>query len=101
MVAEAAWTMTLSNCCPERGESAIKCIKIRMRSRLTGDMLNVLMHVSINGPSFGTEKCDNMVQRAAEIWLAETNRRKLRSPKENKVTVTKVIAALALTLHDL
>ena len=54
MVAEAAWTMPLNNCWPERGGSAIKRIKTRMRSRLTDDMLNALMHVSINGPSFGT-----------------------------------------------
>ena len=44
MVAEAAWTMPLSNCWPERGGSAIKRIKTRMRSRLTDDMLNALMH---------------------------------------------------------
>ena len=87
MVAEAAWTMPLSNCWPERGESAIKRIKTRMRSRLTGDMLNALMHVSINGPSFGTEECDNIVQRAAEIWLSAKNRRKLHSAKENKVVI--------------
>ena len=67
MVAEAAWTMPLSNCWPERGGSAIKRIKTRMRSRLTDDMLNALMRVSINGPSFGTEECTDIVQTAAEI----------------------------------
>ena len=54
-----------SNCWPERGGSAIKRIKTRMRSRLSGDMLNALMLVSINGPSFGTEGCDNILQRGA------------------------------------
>ena len=44
MIAEAAWTMPLSNCWPERGESAIKRIKSRMRSRLTDDMLSALLH---------------------------------------------------------
>ncbi|PFX13734.1 Zinc finger protein 862 [Stylophora pistillata] len=85
MVAEAAWTMPLSNCWPERGGSAIKRIKTRMRSRLTDDMLNALMHVSINGPSFGTEECTDIVQRAAEIWLSAKNRRKPRLPKESKM----------------
>ncbi|XP_068742052.1 uncharacterized protein [Montipora capricornis] len=85
MVAEAAWTMPLSNCWPERGGSAIKRIKTRMRSRLTDDMLNALMHVSINGLSFGTEECTDIVQRAAEIWLSAKNRRKPRSPKKSKV----------------
>ena len=61
MVAEAAWTMPLSNGWPERGGSGIKRIKTRMRSRLTGDMLNALMHVSINGPLFGAKECDNIV----------------------------------------
>ena len=87
MVAEAAWTMPLSNCWPERGGSAIKRIKTRMRSRLTDDMLNALMHVSINGPSFETEECTDIVQRAAEIWLSAKNRRKPRSPKESKVLI--------------
>ena len=87
MVAEAAWTMPLSNCWPERGGSAIKRIKTRMRSRLTDDMLNALMHVSINGPSFGTEECTDIVQRVAEIWLSAKNRRKPRSPKESKVLI--------------
>ena len=87
MVAEAAWTMPLSNCWPERGGSAIKLIKTRMRSRLTDDMLNALMHVSISGPSIGTEECTDIVQRAAEIWLSAKNRRKPRSPKESKVFI--------------
>ena len=88
MVAEAAWTMPLSNCWPERGGSAIKRIKTRMRSRLTDDMLNALMHVGINGPLFGTEECTDIVQRAAEIWLSAKNRREPRSPKESKVLTT-------------
>lgn len=87
MVAEAEWTILLSNCWPERGWSTIKRIKTRMRSRLTGDMLNALMHVSINGPSFGTEECTNIVQGAAEIWLSAKNRPKLHSQKENKVFI--------------
>ena len=87
MVAEAAWTMPLSNCWPERGGSAIKRTKTRMRSRLTDDMLNALMHVSINGPSFRTEECTDIVQRAAEIWLSAKNRRKPHSPKESKVLI--------------
>lgn len=86
LVVEAAWTMPLSNCWPERGGSTIKRIKTRMRSRLTDDMLNALMHVSINGPSFGTEECTDIVQRTAEIWLSAKSRRKLRSPKESKVS---------------
>lgn len=98
MVAEAAWTMPLSNCWPERGGSAIKRIKTRMRSQLTDDMLNALMHVSINGPSFGTEECTDIVQRAAEIWLSAKNRRKPRSPKESKVLII-LTQPCNLTVH--
>ena len=59
-----------------------------MRSRLTDDMLNALMHVSINGSSFRTEECTDIVQRAADIWLFGKNRRKPRSSKESKVIIT-------------
>ena len=98
LVAEAAWTMPLSNCWPERGGSAIKRIKTRMRSRLTDDMLNALMHVSINGPSFGKEECTDIVQRAAEIRLSAKSRRKPRSPKESKV-LTILTQPCNITVH--
>lgn len=42
------------NCWPQRGGSAIKRFKTTKRGRLTGDILNALVHVSINGPLFGT-----------------------------------------------
>lgn len=42
--------MPVSNAWPERGASAIKHIKSRIRSRLKDDMLEALMQVTINGP---------------------------------------------------
>ena len=81
MIAEAACTMPLSNCGSERGGSAIKRIKSRMRTRLTDDMLSALLHVSINGPSFGTEECSAIVQRAEQLWSTAKKRRKPRLDK--------------------
>lgn len=55
------------NCWPQRGGSDIKQIKTTKRGRLTGDILNALVHVSINGPLFGTEESNDITQRAPEI----------------------------------
>ena len=49
-IAEVCLSLPVSNAWPERGASAIKHIKSRIRSRLKDDMLEALMQVTINGP---------------------------------------------------
>ena len=49
-VVEALLVISVSNAWPERGASKVKLIKNRLRSLLKGDMLNSLLHISLNGP---------------------------------------------------
>lgn len=49
-LAEVAQSIPISNSWPERGASAVKCIKTRLRNRLSDQMLNGFLHLSINAP---------------------------------------------------
>ena len=40
----------VTNAWPERGASAVKRIKSRLRSTIKNDMLNALINISLNGP---------------------------------------------------
>ena len=49
-LAEVVLSFPVTNAWPERGVSAMKRIKTRLRNRLKNDMLNTLMQWKINGP---------------------------------------------------
>ena len=49
-IAEIILPLPLSNAWPERGASAVKRAKSRLRSSMTDQMLEALLHISINGP---------------------------------------------------
>jgi hypothetical protein len=49
-IAAIILSLPVSNAWPERGASALKRIKTRLRSRLKDNMLSGLLQVSINGP---------------------------------------------------
>ena len=70
-LAEAILSLALSNAWPERGASALKRVETRMRSRLSDRMLEALLHITINGPNLGTEKCRKLVQKAYDRWLSK------------------------------
>jgi len=42
--------MPVSNAWPERGASALKRLKTRLRNSQKKEMLESLLHISINGP---------------------------------------------------
>jgi len=50
-LAEVTLSAPITNAWPERGASEIKRIKTQLRNRPKNDMLNLLLHVSINGPA--------------------------------------------------
>ena len=50
----------------ERGASAVKRLKTRLRSSLKGDMLESLMHITINGPE--VQECESLVKKAVKKW---------------------------------
>lgn len=79
-LAEVALSAPITNAWPERGASAIKRIKTRLRNRLKNDMLNALLQVSINGPAVATPEAKAVVKTAVTNWLQKKNRRLQRPP---------------------
>ena len=49
--AKIAITVPVTNAWPERGASAVKRIKSRLRSTMKMDLLNALLMISMNGPT--------------------------------------------------
>ena len=72
--------MPVSNAWPERGCSAVKRIKTRLRKRLSVEMLQTLLAITINGPRVGTPECESLMSAAVELWETQKKRRKL--PRE-------------------
>jgi len=81
-ITEICLSMPVSNAWPERGCSAIKHIKTRLRNRLGVDMLQVLLMIAINGPQVGTPECNALITVAIEKWQAQKRRRKM--PERNE-----------------
>ena len=75
-VAEVGLSLPCSNAWPERGGSVINITKTKFCNRLSNQMLNALMHVSINAPESG--KCGDVVKAAVDHWLNQKPRRKLK-----------------------
>lgn len=64
----------LSNAVVERGASAVKRIKTRLRSTLKNDMLSTLLHISINGPGRRSPECQEMLNEATKLWRQKHTR---------------------------
>ena len=79
-VAEVGLSLPCSNAWPERGGSVINITKTKFRNRLSNEMLNALMQVSVNAPE--SVKCNEVVKSAVANWLKQKPRKKLK-----KVTV--------------
>ncbi|XP_067848205.1 uncharacterized protein [Heptranchias perlo] len=78
-LAEVSLSMPITNAWSERGFGALRRIEARLRSgracAATTDLLNSLMHISVNGPEFGTSECAQVVQEAALLFLQQRRRR--------------------------
>ena len=74
-IAEIILSLPMSNAWPERGASAVKRIKSRLRSSMTNQMLEALLHISINGPPVG--EAQELVKEAVKAWSNAKKRRKL------------------------
>ena len=79
--AKLALVIPATNAWPERGASAVKRIKSRMRSRMKMDLLNGLLHISINGPSYHSQEAKNLIVRAAQLYNVSTRHRKPQHSK--------------------
>ena len=74
-IAEIILSLLMSNAWPERGASAVKRVKSRLPSKMTNQMLEVLLHIPINKPPVGEEQ--ELLKEAVETWSNAKNKRKL------------------------
>ena len=74
-IAKIIICLPVSNAWPERGGSAIKKIKTRLRSCLKHDMMSALLHVSTNEPE--VLEADEFVKEATIRWTGLEKRTKL------------------------
>ena len=91
----------VTNAWPERGASAVKRVKTRMRSTMKNGLLNGLLHISINGPTSHDKEAKVVVTRAAEKY--DSSRRNHRSNKSRAVMPSNpsVAVQVDLALRDL
>ena len=68
----------ISNATVERGASAVKRVKTRLRNRMKNDMSS-LLHCSINGPAPHSQECDDMITEATSLWR-RSHKRNLPPP---------------------
>lgn len=58
----------LSNALVERGASAVKRMKPRLRKRLGNDTLSSLIHITLNGPPGRSAECQEILKDATKQW---------------------------------
>ena len=73
-------TQPVCNAVVERGASAVKRVKTRMRSRMKNDVLSSMLHISLNGPLFHSQECKDLVAEATKVWR-KTHSRNLPSTR--------------------
>ena len=76
---DAVLSLPVTNAWPERGASAIKRIKTRLRACLSNKMLESLLHISVNGPEVCTEEFEQLIRQAVTLWLGQRAKKK-RTP---------------------
>ena len=76
--AEVTLSAPITKAWPERGASAIKRIKTRLRNRLKKVMLNSLLHILVNGPETGANITKGIIRKAVKHWGEKKNRRMVK-----------------------
>ena len=79
-VAEVCLSMPVSNVWPERGASALKRLKTCLRNSLKKEMLESLLHITINGPP--VQSSEHFISKAVALWKNTKKRRKLPLPSQ-------------------
>ena len=97
-IAEVCLSMPVSNAWPERGCNAQKHIKTGLRNRLSADMLQALLMITINGPKVGTSDCESLVTAAVEKWQSQKKSRKF--PKDKALSTVAASTASQLAQND-
>ena len=77
-LAEVTLSAPITNAWPERGASAIKRMKTRLRNRLKNDTINSLLHILVNGPQTGANETKGIIRKAVKRWGEKKNRRMVK-----------------------
>ena len=72
-LAKLAIIVPVTNAWPERGASAVKRIKTRQRSTMKNDMLNGLLHISMNGPPPNSAEADHLINRVVDKYCQQNH----------------------------
>ena len=76
-LAKIALFTPVTNTWPERGASAVKRAKSRMRSTMKNDLLNSLLHISINSPSANSIEADQLLERVCNAYATNEKHKKI------------------------
>ena len=76
-LAKIALFTPVANTWPERGASAVKRAKSRMRSTMKNDLLNSLLHISINSPSANSIEADQLLERVCNAYATNEKHKKI------------------------
>ena len=92
----------ITNAWPERGASAVKRIKSRQRSTMKNDLLNGLLHISLNGPPFGSPEAEDLLNRVVDKYCEEKHNKKptLYGPSENMQTISTQTQVINVPTED-
>ena len=66
----------VTNAQPERGASAVKRVKSRMRSTVKNDLHNSLLHISINSPSANSKEAEQLLEKVCNSHANEKHKKK-------------------------
>ena len=69
--AKLAIIVSVTNAWPERGASAVKRIKSRQRSTMKNDLLNALLHISMNGPPVNSPEAEHLISKVVEQYCEQ------------------------------
>ena len=88
--AKLAIIVPVTNAWPEQGASAVKRIKSRQRSTMKNDLLNALLHISMNGPPVNSPEVEHLISRVVEQYCEQ---------KHNKVPQIYVTSKINRTIY--
>ncbi|XP_071122736.1 zinc finger protein 862-like [Mytilus edulis] len=97
-IADAILATPVSNAWPERGASCVKRVKTRLRSRISNDMLQALMYVSINGERPG--EASTTIKNSVDNWIKQKKRRRLPRVSNTTRTGSLLTARNDITVQD-
>ena len=88
--AKLAIIVPVTNAWPERGASAVKRIKSRQRSSIKNNLLNALLHISMNGPAANSPEVKQLINRVVERYIDQNPYKvpQIYTPKQIKNAIS-------------